>query len=191
MIYWTYILTVVYIGGTYLNILTDKYSAKKRTAVNFYIKSILTFDTWTKEDYFFGLRLAASYNLGSVEFEKNSSKFDPLANKNVYINLPKKYWDKLFDSNSPEEQEAVYQKAVWEIKTYYDISSSWVGGYGKCMAFSLVGTGFSIFLFIALIAMNKKVKRIIIADINQIKGGVILLRISMKKIIKKLNIYNV
>lgn len=188
VIYSLYVLFIIFVGGKYINVLTDKYGENKRAVVNFYVKSILTFDIWSKEDYFAGWKWSNSYGLKPVEFKKSTSKFEPLANKNAYMNLSRKYWDKLYDTNSTEQQNAVYQKAVQELKTYYRISSFWFKEYGKELAFNLVGTLFSIILFTSLIIMNTKVKRTLVEDKNQFKKLAKQLFIKIINIIKKINL---
>jgi hypothetical protein len=186
--YCLYILIIIFIGTKYMNVLTDKTYENKSTIVNFYVKSILTFDIWSKEDHIIGWKWNSSYDLKPVEFNKSTNKFDPLANKNAYMNLSSKYWDKLYNTNSIEEQNAVYQKAIQELRTYYRVSSSPFKKNGKRLAFSLVGIFFSIILFTAIIIINTKAKSTIVEDKNYLKKMAKKLLISRMDIIKKLNL---
>ena len=173
----------VFLWSTYLSMLTDKGQQKGIVAINFYIKSILTFDTWNENDKYAGDKLSIPWpwmgsKLRSVEFKKTEGVFQPLDNENAYKNLypSTKYWDKLTRASSVGEQEAIYQKAVNELKEYSAIAK-YRGA--DIFAFGLLASVFSIVLFITLFFISQKASSRVTEDINQFKY---LIQMLIKKI---------
>ncbi|HAT1762250.1 TPA: hypothetical protein I8Y99_000673 [Legionella pneumophila] len=167
--YSLFIFFTVLLWSTYFKL----YSGEKNS-VNFYVKSILTLKIWNQEDYHAGWRWSTPWGhreLKPVEFKKTNGKFDPFGNENAYFNLSRKYWDKLASANSADEQNAIYQKALRELQAYYQAASSWHSTYDKFIAFSLVASVLSVFLFLAFFVMNSKIRLTIVEDMNKFKAN--------------------